>query len=39
MKAPAQSTLEPLLRQIVPQLCTLAATCNPELAEALEQLQ
>jgi len=39
MTTPVQSTLEPLLRRIVPQLCTLAATCNPELAEALGQLQ
>lgn len=39
MSTPADSTLEPLLRRIVPQLCALAATCHPGLAEELEALR
>lgn len=39
MQTTADSTLEPLLRQIVPRLCALATACNPGLAEALAALQ
>ncbi len=39
MKSSVDGTLEPLLRQIVPQLCKLAAACNPGLAAALADLR
>ena len=39
MKNSADDTLEPLLRQIVPQLCELAAACNPGLATVLADLR
>ena len=39
MKSSVDGTLEPLLRQIVPQLCELAAACNPGLAAALADLR
>ena len=39
MNSSVDGTLEPLLRQIVPQLCDLAAACNPGLAAVLADLR
>ncbi len=39
MPTPSNNTIEPLLRQIVPRLCTLAADCNPDLAARLTALR
>lgn len=39
MQTTTDRNLEPLLRQIVPRLCALATTCNPDLSDALAGLR